>query len=186
MLRKIRRPAATRRRCQNGQGYCSCQNCSTVLSSIQERKKSAAENRLRKTVGKPRRGFPTSFAVCCAHNLSPDRGQIPHLQPVKYVPPGTEGELPRTGKRGHPGVRPGGTYFLNYSSPSTGKKPHFFDSLLIFLIRSAEAEQKMYSRPRCSGPRSFPCGPEQCFGQWAVPGHSFHPGFWPCPPDRTV
>ena len=86
---KIRRPAATRRRCQNGQGYCSCQNCSTVLSSIQERKKSAAENRLRKTVGKPRRGFPTSFAVCCAHNLSPAGGQISHLQPVKYVPPGT-------------------------------------------------------------------------------------------------
>ena len=58
--------------------------------------------------------FRQVFAVCRAHNLSPHGGQIPHLQPVKYVPPGT---------------RPGGTWFLNYFTPNTGKETVLFDTL---------------------------------------------------------
>ncbi len=55
--------------------------------------------------------FRQVFAVCCAHNLSPGGGQIPHLQPVKYVPPGT---------------CPGRTCFLNYFTPNTGKETALF------------------------------------------------------------
>ena len=58
-----------------------------------------------KLVEKARWAFPPVFAVCCAQNLLWE--QIPHLQPEKYFLPGTEGELPGTGKRDHPGVRPG-------------------------------------------------------------------------------
>ncbi|MDD6856534.1 MAG: hypothetical protein PUD66_08960, partial [Oscillospiraceae bacterium] len=78
-------------------------------------------------VEKPLRAFPPAFAVCRAHNLFAVGEQIPyimeqlplaivqldslrdapHLQPEMYFLPGTEGELPRRGKRSHPGVRPG-------------------------------------------------------------------------------
>ena len=71
--------------------------------------------------------FRQFFAVCCAHNLFAIGEQIPyimeqlplaivpldslrdapHLQPEMYFLPGTGGELPRRGKRSHPGVRPG-------------------------------------------------------------------------------
>ena len=33
--------------------------------------------------------FRQFFAVCCAHHLSADSRQIPHLQPEKYFLPGT-------------------------------------------------------------------------------------------------
>ena len=66
--------------------------------------------------------FRQFFAVCCAHNLFAIGEQIPHLQPEKYFAPGTGGELPRRGKRDHPGVRRGRkrfwTLFFAYAKNS--------------------------------------------------------------------
>ena len=50
--------------------------------------------------------FDKRIAVCCAHVLSAVSGQDAHLQPELYFLSGTGGELPRRGKRDHPGVRP--------------------------------------------------------------------------------
>ena len=55
--------------------------------------------------------------------------QIPHLQPEKYFPSGTEGELPGTGKRGRPGVRPDGKCFLSCFSLARKILRSFFYSL---------------------------------------------------------
>ena len=50
--------------------------------------------------------FDKRIAVCRAHDLYALGVQIAHLQPDRYFLSGTGGELPRRGKRDHPGVRP--------------------------------------------------------------------------------
>ena len=60
--------------------------------------------------------------------------QILHLQPEKYFPSGTEGELPGTGKRGHPGVRPGKKYFSLYFLLTQKTLRGFFDKLRGYML----------------------------------------------------
>ena len=70
--------------------------------------------------------FDRFFAVSCAHNLAPVGGQIPHLEPEKCFLPGTEGELLRRSKRGHPGVRPGKKRFSFYLPPQAANSARLF------------------------------------------------------------
>ena len=94
-----------------GRGACSQSNSSdSHCLNICPAGFSPAGLRLSKN---PFGAFRQVYAVCHAHNLSPDGRQIPHLQPVKYVPPGT---------------CPGGTLFLNYFTPNTGKETALFDT----------------------------------------------------------
>ena len=73
--------------------------------------------------------FRQFFAVCCAHSLCAFGAQLAHLQPEKCFRPRTEGELPGTGKRGHPGVRRGRKRFRLYSPQLRRTLRGFFDSL---------------------------------------------------------
>ena len=70
--------------------------------------------------------FRQTLAACCVHNLSPDGGQIPHLQSEKCFLPGTEGELLQRSKRGHPGVRPGRKRIGLYLPPTAANSARLF------------------------------------------------------------
>ena len=101
------------------------------------------------SLSKNLRAFPPVFSGCRAHDLFAVGEQIPyimeqlplaivpldslrdapHLQPEKCFRPRTEGELPRRGKRSHPGVRRGRKQFEPFSLLTQRTLRGFFYSL---------------------------------------------------------
>ena len=131
-----------------------------VEQKIQPDGKSGKELPLRLSKN-PFGAFRQVFAVCRAHNLSPDGGQIPHLQPVKYVPPGT---------------RPGETWFLNHFTPDAGKEA------ALFLTRSGPGLSPgpyLFMIPRPGSGQRW----GSCFHRRSFRRHSPPPGK-PRPPPR--